>query len=191
MDTIVQDLRYGIRQLIKNPGFTSIAVITLALGIAVNATMFSLVSSIMLRRPPGREPDRVAVVTGINPAAGFQSDNSTLSVPNYLAWRQANNVFSEMAAADQFNTASVTEQRESEAVSSAAVSANYFNVLGVTAQLGRTFSPGEDQSGQDHEVILSQELWARRFGSASIIGRTIRLNRENYTVIGIMPANSA
>jgi putative ABC transport system permease protein len=190
MDTIVQDLRYGVRQLIRNPGFTMIAVVTLALGIAVNAAMFSLVSSIMLRRPPGRDPDRIAVVTGINPAAGFQADNSTLSVPNYLAWRDTNHVFSEMAAADQFRTASVTEQRQSESVSSAAVSANYFNVLGVKAELGRTFSPGEDQSGQDHVVILSQELWARRFGSdASIIGRTIRLNRENYTVIGVMPAS--
>lgn len=88
MDTIVQDLRYGIRQLVKNPGFTTIAVMTLALGIGINATMFSMVSAILLRRPPGRDPDRVAVVTAINPAAGFQADISTLSVPNYLAWKE-------------------------------------------------------------------------------------------------------
>src|SRR5580765_4336612 len=134
MDTIVQDLRYGVRQLVKNPGFTTVAVITLALGIGVNATMFSMVSAILLRRPPGRDPDRVAVVTTINPSSGFQADNSTMSVPNYLAWREGNHVFSEMAAADEFRSASLTIQRQSEVVPSAAVSANYFNVLGVSAE---------------------------------------------------------
>jgi hypothetical protein len=78
MDTIVQDLRYGIRQLVKNPGFTTIAVLTLALGIGVNSTMFSMVSAILLRRPPGPDPDHVAVVTAVNPAAVFQPDNSTV-----------------------------------------------------------------------------------------------------------------
>jgi predicted permease len=190
MDSVMQDLRYGVRQLLKNPGFTAIAVVTLALGIGVNATMFSMVSAILLRRPPSREPDHVAVVTTIDPAAGFQADNSTVSVPNYLAWRDANHVFSEMAAADEFRTVSLNAQREPEAIRAAAVSANYFNVLGVTAQLGRTFSVGEDQSGQDHVVIVSHELWERRFGSDPLlIGRTIRLNRENYMVIGVMSAD--
>ena len=189
MDTLIQDLRYGVRQLVKNPGFTTIAVLTLALGIGVNATMFSMVSAILLRRPPGPDPDHVAVVTTINPAAVFQADTSTVSVPNYLAWKENNQVFSEMAAADEFRSASLTTQRESQAVPAAAVSANYFNVLGVTAELGRTFSAGEDQSGQDRVVVISSELWKRRFGSdRSLVGRTIRVNRENYTVIGIMPA---
>ena len=190
METIAQDLRYCIRQLVKNPGFTAIAVVTLALGIGINATMFSLVSSILLRRSPGREPDRVAVVSGIDPGNGYQPDTATVSIPNYLAWRQANHVFSEMAAADPFHTASLTGQQESESLRSAAVSPNYFNVLGVTAELGRTFNAGEDQSGQEHVAILSHELWKRRFGAdPSIVGRTIRLNRENYNVIGIMPAS--
>jgi putative ABC transport system permease protein len=190
METIIQDLRYGIRQLVKNPGFTAIAVITLALGIGINSTMFSLVSCILLRRPPGREPDHVAVVSGIDPGNGYQPDTATLSIPNYLAWRDANHVFSEMAAADEFRTASLTGLQESESLRSAAVSANYFSVLGVTAELGRTFSAGEDQSGQEHVTILSHELWQRRFGAdLSIVGRTIRLNRENYNVIGVMPAS--
>jgi predicted permease len=190
MDTIVQDLRYGMRQLVKNPGFTAVAVVTLALGIGINATMFSLVSAILLRRPPGREPDRVAVVTGIDPGNGYQPDTATVSIPNYLAWRESNHAFSEMAAADEFHTASLTGQQESESLRSAAVSANYFNVLGVTAELGRTFGAGEDQSGQEHVAILSHELWQRRFGGdPSIVGHTIRLNRENYNVIGVMPAS--
>ena len=188
MHTIIQDLRYGIRQLVKNPGFTAIVVITLALGIGIDSTMFSMVSAILLRRPPGHQPDRIAVVTGIDPGNGFQPDTATVSIPNYLAWREANHVFSDMAAADEFHITSWTGQRESESLRSAAVSANYFDVLGVTAQMGRTFSPGEDQSGQDHEVILSHGLWERRFGSdPSVVGRTIRLDRENYTVIGVTP----
>ena len=190
MQTVTQDLRYGIRQLVKNPGFTAIAVITLALGIGINSTMFSMVSAILLRRPPGRQPDRIAVVTGIDPGNGYQPDTATVSIPNYLAWREANHVFSEMAAADEFHSASWTGQHESESLRSAAVSANYFDVLGVTAQMGRTFSPGEDQRGQDHEVILGHELWERRFGSdPSVVGRSIRLDRENYVVIGVMPTS--
>jgi predicted permease len=190
METMVHDLRYGLRQLRKNPGFTVIAVLTLALGIAVNTTMFSMVSAFLLRRPPGHEPERVAVVTSVDPAGGFQADANPVSAPNYLAWREANHVFRDMAAADEYRTVSLTSQRQSEAIPSAAVSPNYFSVLRVTPQLGRTFAAGEDQPGRDHVIILSHELWERQFGfDASIIGRSIRLNRENCTVIGVMPAN--
>jgi putative ABC transport system permease protein len=190
MGTLVQDLRYALRQLRKNPGFTAIAVLTLGLGIAVNATMFSMVSAFLLRRPPGREPERVAVVMTVDPAPGFQSDASPVSVPNYLAWREANHVFADMAAADQYRTVSLASQHQSESMRAAAVSPNFFSVLDVTPQLGRTFVAGEDQLGQDHVVVLSHELWERQFGSdATVVGRTIRLNRENYTVIGVMPAS--
>jgi putative ABC transport system permease protein len=104
MDTFIQDLRYGLRQLRKNPGFTAIAVLTLALGIAVNATMFSLVSAFLLRRPPGREPERVVVISSVDPAQGFQADANPVSAPNYLAWRDANHVFVDIAAADESRT---------------------------------------------------------------------------------------
>ena len=190
MDQFLQDLRYGLRQLRKNPGFTTIAVLTLALGIAVNATMFSLVSAILLRRAPGIAPDRVAVVTSIDPGAGFQSDASPVSAPNFLAWRESNHVFSAMAGVDLYRTASLTSQRESQAVRAAAVSANFFNILGVAAEQGRTFVVGEDQPGQDRVVILSHQLWQQNFGAdPSIVGHTVRINRENYSVIGIMPNN--
>src|SRR5436305_14848476 len=109
METIVQDLRYGVRQLRSNPGFTAIAVLTLALGIAVNATMFSLVSAFLLRRPPVHDPDRVAVVSSIDPAGSFHADTAAgpeadaypVSAPNHLAWRDASPVFADMAAADE------------------------------------------------------------------------------------------
>jgi putative ABC transport system permease protein len=190
METFRKDLQLALRLLTKNPGFTAVAVLTLALGIAVNATMFSLVSAFLLRRPPGHDPEQVAVVTSVDPASGFQPDATPVSVPNYLSWREANHVFADMAAADENRAVSLTAQQQSQAIPSAAVSANYFSVLGVTAQLGRTFEAGEDQPGKEHVVILSHELWERQFGSdVSLTGKTVRLNRENYTVIGVMPSS--
>jgi putative ABC transport system permease protein len=202
MGTLRSDLRLAIRMLLKKPGFTAAAVLTLALGIAVNATMFSMVSAFLLRHPPGREPERVAVVASVNPAPGFQADANPVSAPNYFAWRDANHVFAATSAADEFRTVSLSTQpspaltgqtasvAQPESLPSAAVTPNYFTVLDVPPQLGRAFADGEDQPGRDHVVILSHELWERRFGSdASLIGRTVRLNRENYTVIGVMPAN--
>jgi putative ABC transport system permease protein len=202
METLRSDLRLAIRMLLEKPGFTAAAVLTLALGIAVNATMFSMVSAFLLRRPPGQEPERVAVVTSINPAPGFLSDATLVSAPNYFAWRDANHVLTAMAAADESRPVSLSSQglpagagqsaagAQPEALRSAAVSTNYFTVLGVSPRLGRSFADSEDQPGRDHVVILSHELWERRFASdASLMGRTIRLNRENYTVIGVMPSD--
>lgn len=189
METLLKDLRVAARMLVKNPGFTAIAVITLALGIAVNATMFSLVSAILLKRLPGRAPERVAVVSSVNPQGNLLPDANPVSPPNYLAWREANHVFTELAAADRYGLVNLSDGPP-EALYSAAVSPNYFRVLGVSPQLGRTFAEGEDQSGRDHVVILSHELWERRFGSdPAVLRRTIRLNREDWNVVGVMPAN--
>jgi len=193
--SVLSDFRYGFRQLRKNPGFTAVAVLTLALGIAVNATMFSLVSAFMLRHPPGRDPERVAVVTSINPGNGFLPDANPVSIPNFLAWREANQVFADTAAADQYRAVTLTALSQStagqpQAIRSAAVSPNYFSVLGVSPEFGRTFNDEEIQPGRSRVVILSHELWERQFASdASLVGRTIRLNREDYTVIGVMPSS--
>jgi predicted permease len=190
MGVFWKDLQLAIRMLAKKPGFIAVAVITLALGISINATMFSMVSAFLLRRPPGRDPDHVAVVSSIDPAQGFQADASLISIPNYLAWREANHVFTDVAATDEYRNVSLTTQGQSEAFRGAATTANYFGVLGVVPLFGRVFDAGEDQPGRDHVAVLSHELWASRFGSdATIIGRTIRLNREDYTVIGVMPAS--
>ena len=190
METFAKDLRLAIRMLVKRPGFTAVAVLTLALGIAVNATIFSLVSAFLLRRPPVHEASRVVAISSVNPNPVFLPDAYPVSAPNYLAWSKGNHVFSQMAAVDPFRTVSLTEPGQPEALLSAAVTPNYFGALGVAPQLGRTFSEGEDQPGRDHVVILSHDLWERRFGSdPAILGRTIRVNRENYTVAGVMPAN--
>ena len=196
--------------LAKKPGFTAVAVLTLALGIAINASIFSFTSAYLLRRPPVNDPGRVAVVSGVNPASTFLADTSPVSSPNYLAWRDANDVFSETAAADEFRNvnivipapqegaagpgqpSSVGDHAEArpESLISAAVSTNYFRVLGVSPLFGRSFADGEDQPGRDRVVILSHDLWQTRFASdRSVIGRGIRLNRQDYTVVGVMPAN--
>ena len=203
MQTFRADLRLAFRMLAKKPGFTVVAVLTLALGIAVNATMFSLVSAFLLRRPPVHDPDRIVVVSSVNPNPVFNPDASPISAPNYLAWREASHVFADTAAADEYRAVNLALARnqaegsarasvaaEPEVTRSAAVTSHYFNVLGVSAQFGRTFMEGEDQPGRSHVVVLSHDLWERRFGSdPAILGRTIRLNREDYTVIGVMPAD--
>src|ERR1700722_20539760 len=128
MGTFGKDLRLAIRMLVKKPGFTLVAVLTLALGIAVNATIFSLVSAFLLRRPPGRDPNRVVVVSSTNAVQTFQGDVNPVSAPNYLAWRGANDVFADMAAADEYRTVSLTDQGLPEALRSAAISPNCFSV---------------------------------------------------------------
>jgi putative ABC transport system permease protein len=187
MQTFRSDLQLAFRLLAKKPGFTVVAVLTLALGIAVNATMYSLVSAFLLRRPPVRDAQGLVVVSSVNPNPVFHKDAYPVSAPNYLAWRAAK-AFESAAAADENRTVSLTFQGHSEALRSAAVTSNYFSVLGVSPQLGRAFSNGEDQPGRDRVAIFSHVLWERQFGSdSSILGRTIRLDRETYTVVGVMP----
>jgi predicted permease len=189
-ESIVADVRFALRQLIKSPGFTATAVVTLALGIAANSTMFSLVSAFLLPHLPGRDPQNMVVASSVSPDQAFQPDTNPVSPPNYFAWGGDKDVFSEMSAADEYRTGSLSEPgKQPEAVSYAAVTANYFSVFGATPELGRAFAAGEDQTGQDHVVILSHGLWERRYSSdASIVGRMVRLNREDYIVAGVMPA---
>ena len=191
MHTLLQDLRYALRTLAKKPAFTIIATLTLALGIGANSVIFSMVSAFLLRPPSGHDPERIAAVSSISPTRTFQPDASPVSAPTFLAWRTANTVFSDMAASDDDRTVSLSGGPDApEAMYAAATTPNYFDVLGVVPALGRTFAASDDQSGRDHVAILSHGLWERRFASdPSLVGRTIRLNREDYTVIGVMPSD--
>ena len=191
MESTLADVRFALRQLVKSPGFTATAVLTLALGIAVNSTMFSLVSAFLLPQLPGRNSQRLVVVSSVNSDQPFQSDTNPVSPPNYFAWSAIKGLFSEMCAADENRTGSLSEPgNQPEAVNYAAVSPNYFSVFGASPVIGRTFLADEDQRGHDHVVILGHALWARRYNSsASIVGHTVRLNREDYVVVGVMPAD--
>jgi putative ABC transport system permease protein len=192
MADLWQDVRYGWRILVKNPGFTAVAVLTLALGIGVNTTIFSLVSSMLLRKPPVHDPDRLMMLLSRDPGAESPLDEANrlpVSAPDFLDWRAQATSFSGVAAAssDDFTLSGGTEP---ERVPGAQVSADYFRVLGVAPLLGRAFVDGEGQTGHEHVVVLRKDLWERRFGGdRRVIGRAVRVNGENYTVIGIMPAS--
>jgi len=187
LETLVQDLRYGLRMLGKNPGFTVVSTATVALGIAVNSTIFSAVSGWLLKKPPVADPDRLVVVVSTNRARGLE--RGWVSDVDFVAWRNTNHVFTDLAAADPYHDFSLTGAGEPERLSGMRVTANYFPTLGVSAYLGRTFVAGEDQPGRDRVVVLAYGLWQRRFASdPRIIGKPIALDGKQYVVIGVMPA---
>src|ERR1700677_3058925 len=177
-ESLFSDVRFALRQLRKSPGFTITAVVTLALGIAVNATMFSMVSAFLLPHLPGRDLQSMVVVSSVNPDTPFLADTNPVSAPHYSAWGKDKRVFSAVTAANEFLTGSLSgSAQQPEAISYAAVSTNYFSVFGVSPQLGRAFAAGEDVQGHDHILILSHGLWERRFAAdPSIVGRSVRLN---------------
>jgi putative ABC transport system permease protein len=188
LETLWQDLSYGSRMLRKNPGFTFVATATLALGIAVNSSIFSVISGWLLKKPAVADPDRAVAVVATNPARALNRER--ISTVDYRAWRKENHVFADLAAADPFHDFSLTSSGEPERVTGMRVTANYFALLGVPAFLGRTFRPGEDQPGRDHVVVLDHGLWRRRFASdPNLIGQTVALDGEKYVVIGVLPAS--
>jgi putative ABC transport system permease protein len=180
-----QDLRYGLRMLAKNPGFTIVAVIALALGIGTNSAIFSVVNTVLLRPLPYKNPERLAMVWEENSKQGFPHD--TPSPANFADWRDQNHVFESMAAiADiSFN---LTGAGDPERIDGQRVSASLFSLLGVEPQLGRAFRAEENRPGANHVVIIGHGLWQRRFGAdPGIIGKPINLNGESFTVVGVMP----
>jgi predicted permease len=191
LESILADIRFAIRQLFKSPGFTITAVLTLALGIAINATMFSMVSAFLMPHLPGRDPQRVVALSSVNPDGTFQADAYPVSVPNYLQWKKETRLFSAVAATREFGSGGLSRPGETaQAVSIAAVSANTFDVFGSSPEFGRAFNPQEDEAGHDHVLLLSHGLWERRFGSdPAVVGKIVRLNREDYLVAGVMPAD--
>jgi predicted permease len=191
VETLGQDLRYGLRGLRKNPGFTAVAVLTLALGIGANTAIFSVVSGVLLKKPPVREPDRVVMVLSTNRAKGWgYGPEHPASAPDFLDWRQQSHAFEEMAAIAPWVDFSLTGQGEPQRVAGTQVSANFFHLLGVNPSLGRTFAEGEDQPGRDHVAVVGDELWRTHFASdPTVVGKIIKLNGERYTVVGVIPAS--
>jgi predicted permease len=184
--TLTQDMRYGIRILAKNPGFTIIAVLTLALGIGANTAIFSVVNAELLRPLPFRDSGRlVSVATG---NSRMHTSNGSVSYPDFMDWRAQNQVFEKMAAYTEA-TFTLTGGEKPKHLEGASVSAETFDLLGVSPELGRTFQLQEDQP-QHNVVIISDQLWKQQFGGdLTIIGRTVTVDHSGFTVVGVMPPN--
>ena len=183
VSTLWQDIRYGARMLLKNPGVTIIVIIALALGIGANTAIFSVVNTVLLRPLPYHESDRLVFLNEKSPVL----DEMSISYPNFTDWRNHNQSFEKIGV---YNRASynLTGVGEAERIVTGQVSADLFSVLRVNALHGRVFTNEEDKPGGPPVVVLSYPLWQRRFGGqTSILNQPITLNNKSYTVIGIMP----
>ncbi|HEX5086144.1 MAG TPA: ABC transporter permease [Blastocatellia bacterium] len=182
-ERLVQDLKYGLRMLRKNPGFTFIAALTLALGIGANTTIFSVVNAVLLQSLPYRDPDRLVVVRHY----GAHGESDVVSGRDFLEWRDQAKSFEEIAAY-RADTVDLTGRGAPERLSAGLVSANLFRALGIAPTLGRAFTLEEDTAGAAPVVILSDGLWRRRFGGdPQVIGQALILGGQSRTVVGIMP----
>jgi predicted permease len=184
--TLIQDIRYGLRMMAKNPGFTFFVVAVLALGIAANAAIFSIADAVLVRPLPYRQADRLVMVWEDASSYGFPRD--TPAPGNFADWKARNQAFADMAASASSASFNLTGDGNPEEIPGTYVTANLFSVLGVRPVLGRDFSASDDVPGAPRVVILSQGLFLRRFGGdPEIIGRPLWLNYEKYDVIGVMP----
>jgi predicted permease len=187
METLWQDLRYGVRTLLKTPGFTLIIVITLALGIGANTAIFSVVNAVLLRPYPYPDQDRIMWVWETKPP----EINRTNPAPgNFLDWRKQNTVFERLVAitAVDFN---LTNTGNPQRVRGVRVGADFFAMMGIKPGIGRDFLPDEDQPGHGDVVILGYNLWQKQFGGdPNVLNRTITLDDQSYTVVGVLPVNT-
>jgi len=184
MESLLQDLRFGVRMLVKKPGFTLIAVLTLALGIVANTAIFSVINTVLLGSLPYKEADRVVIVWTTSVSRGIEFE---MAPSEYFDFRDRNSVFAQMAAT-QKTTLNLTGNEEALALEGHMATASLFPLMGVKPLVGRTFTPEEDRANAS-VAVLSHNLWQSRFaGEREIVGREITLNSRVYTVIGVMPA---
>ena len=182
METLLKDLRFGIRMMMRSPGFTLVALITIALGIGANTAIFSVVNTVLLRPLPYHDPDKLVVLW----EKQEQIDQESPSLPDFVDWRERNQSFEQMAVARRDNV-NLTGAGEPERLLARQVTANFFATLGVTPQSGRSFSPEEEQT-KAPVVLVSDSLWKRRFGSdPALVGKSVTLYDTSFTVIGILP----
>jgi putative ABC transport system permease protein len=187
---LLQDLRYGLRSLRKNPGFASVAILTLALGIGANTAIFSVVNAILLRPLPYDNSERIVRIGGTN--LRKTRTLGTFSPQDFFDWRERSTSFETMAAYDGWSPGLTGAEGEPERVEAAKVSSGFFDVLKASPMLGRVFLPSDEQRGNHFSVVLSHRLWQRRFGSdPDIVSRGLTLNGQSFTVIGVMPASFA
>jgi putative ABC transport system permease protein len=185
MGTLLQDIRYGLRMLVKAPGFTAVAVLTLALGIGANTAIFSVVDAVLLRPLPYRDASRIAVLQETDHRVGLVS----LSYPDFLDWRQQSHSFSGMAAVHDVGF-DLTGGSEPERVHGYAVSPNFLSLLGLRPAAGRDLLPDEEKPGAAPVALLGYKFWQSHFGGREdAIGKTLELNGRSFTIVGVLPAN--
>ena len=185
-DEMFQDLRYGTRMLFKNPAFTAVAIITLALGIGANTAIFSVVHAVLLRPLPFAEPERVVLFGN---GASLMLNLAPASPAGFLSWKEQNEVF-EQVAAYSHGSVNLSEGGEPERILTMPVTASFFPSVGRYPARGRAFSSEEEEAGKNRVAVLSDDLWKRRFGAdPDLLGQTLTLNGHRFTVIGIMPAD--
>ena len=186
MKNLAQDIRFGCRTLLKSPGFTLVAIVTLALSLGANTAIFSFVDAVLLKPMPYAHPERIMRVLEAPPGGG----RNGISTLNFLDWQKQNTCFQYLAARTGGSTA-LTGIEEPVQIPGAKVSAHYFDIFGVKAALGRTFIDGEDEVGKHHVVVLSHTLWQNQFGGdPAIVDRKIVLDGEPHVVIGVLPKDS-
>ena len=180
-----QDLRYGARMLLKNPGFSAVVVLTLALGIGANASLFSVVNGVLLNPLPYPQPDQLITLHQSKP--NFQT--GAIPYPNFRDWQKQNQTFSKMAISRR-TSFSLIGTGEAEQVDGRWVSADFFSIYGVAPALGRDFEPGEDERGVGPVVLISADLWQRKFSAAAdVLGKSLTLDDKSYTIVGVLPAS--
>ena len=186
MDTLIKDLRYGVRSFLKRPGFLVIAISTLALGIGATTAMFTVVNSVLLRPLHFPEPERIVLFQGVNPRQGITDSN--MSIPDITDWQQQSQSFEQIAGFASGGVILSTGD-EVERVRTTAVSAEFFPLFKTNPISGRVLQPDDMQEGRDAVIVISHALWQRRFGGAAdVIDRKITLNGQPATIVGIMPA---
>ena len=190
MSSLLQDLRFAARQLLKNPAFGLIAVLTLGLGIGANTAIFSVVNGVLLRPLPFKDPDRIVRVWHTPPAKSFPGmTRFSVSAANYFDWQRDNHVFEQMAIYN-YRGLTLTGVAQPLQVDACAVSSGFFETLGVTPELGRIFSPDEDQPGHTSVVLLSYRFWQEHLGAnADVVGHNVTMDGQNYLVAGVMPVS--
>ncbi len=184
LETLWSDIRFGLRMLRKNPGFTAVALTTLALGIGGNTAIFSIVNGVLLNPLPFPQPDRLVALNESKP----NFEQGSISYPNFLDWQRDNRTFSSMAVARRY-AFSLTGKGEAEQVKAEFVTADFFPLLGVNPILGRTFTQSEELPGAGPVALISEGLWRRKFDAAKdVLGKSVTLDGKDYTIVGVVPA---
>jgi predicted permease len=185
LEPLAQDLRFAVRMLVKNPAFTAIAILTLALGIGGNTAIFSIVNGVLLNPLPFSQPDRLVALHESKP----NFENGSISYPNFIDWRRDNRTFSSMGLSRRW-AFSLTGRGDAEQVNANFISAGYFDVLGIHPLYGREFTIAEEQQGAAPVALISEGLWRRKFNAASnILGQTVTLDGKTFSIIGVIPAS--